>query len=160
MLNTHRGNCDAMGPTLKKLQLLWWEFPSEHWDAIGEGSRMGFLSPPPAVFTPNSSMTPEQEEVAGQFCDELIGIGAMGPAPPDDPAITNAPLFCLPKPAQLGEWRVIADCLEGGQNSHMGVEPVHLNRPSHILDQMHTGGHTAVADASKFFCQFPVHPKD
>ena len=46
MLNTHRGNYDATGPALKRLQLLWWEFPPEHWDAIREGSRMGFLSPP------------------------------------------------------------------------------------------------------------------
>ena len=113
MLATHRRNCDATGPTLKKLQLLWWEFPLEHWDAIRDGSRMGFLSPPLAIFTPNSSKTQEQEEVAGTFCNELIGIGATGPAPPNNPTITNNPLFCLPKPAQLGEWKVMPTVLGG-----------------------------------------------
>ena len=160
MLEVHRRNYNSEGPCLRQLQLLWWEFPPEHWDPIREGSRVGFLSTPPAVVHSNSDMTPEQLRVAAQFVDELLDIGAVGPAPTGDQPVTNTPLFCVEKPHQENEWRVIADCKAGGQNEHIGGDPVYLNRPLHILEQMYSGGYTAVADASKFFYQFPTHPDD
>ena len=157
---THRKNYDTDGPAVTRLQILWWEFPPEHWDALRDGSRMGFLSDPPTADHPNSDMDEEQLRVAGQFVDELLEIGAIGPAPDGHKPVCNTPLFCVPKPHQPGEWRVIADCKAGGQNEHIGADPVFLNRPLHILEQMYTGGYTVVADASKFFYQFPVHPDD
>jgi hypothetical protein len=66
----------------------------------------------------------------------------------------------VPKEGQPGEWRVIADMLRGGQNECMGNDPVFLPRTAHILDQMYTGGYSAMVDASKFFYQFPTHPDD
>ena len=33
----------AHGANPEQLQVLWWEFPREHWDALREGSRMNFL---------------------------------------------------------------------------------------------------------------------
>ena len=159
-LRTHRENYDKTGPKVRRLQLLWWEFPREHWDAIREGSRMGFLSAPEAVIHPNSEMDDHQLEVAEEFVDELLAIGAIGEAPGGYEPLTNTPLFCIAKPSSPGEYRVIADCKAGGQNAHMGSDPVYLNRPLHILEQMYAGGWTAVADASKFFYQFPVHPED
>ena len=159
-LEIHRGNYDVDGPAVRQLQLLWWEFPPEHWDALREGSRVGFLSEPPSVHHQNSDMDDEQLRVAAQFVDELLDVGAIGPPPPGSTPVTNTPLFCVPKPHQEDEWRVIADCKAGGQNDHVGADPVYLNRPLHILEQMCEGGYTVVADASKFFYQFPVHPDD
>ena len=40
----------------------------------------------------------------------------------------------------------------------MGNGRVFLPRMAHILDQMYTGGYSAMVDASKFFYQFPTHP--
>jgi hypothetical protein len=50
--------------------------------------------------------------------------------------------------------------LRGGQNASIGNDPVFLPRTAHILNQMYTGGYSAVVDASKFFYQFPTHPDD
>ena len=115
MLEVHRSNYNSEGPCLRRLQPLWWEFPPEHWDPIREGSRVGFLSTPPSVVHNNSDMTPEQLRVATQFVDELLDIGAISPAPVGDQPVTNTPLFCVEKPHQENEWRVIADCKAGGQ---------------------------------------------
>ena len=154
----HRRNYDATGAALKTLQLLWWEFPPEHWDPLREGSRAGFLTEPPACIHDNSAMTPEQLLVAAEFTDELIDIRAIGRA--TEPIHCNTPLFCIEKDGQVDQYRVIADCKAGGQNDHIGNDPVYLNRPLHILEQMYSGGFSAVVDASKFFYQFLLHPDD
>ena len=39
-LRVHRDNYGPDGP--KRLQLLWWEFPRQHWTALWEGCRMNF----------------------------------------------------------------------------------------------------------------------
>ena len=39
-LDIHRGNYSDAGP--KHLQLLWWEFPKEHHEALREGCRIEF----------------------------------------------------------------------------------------------------------------------
>jgi hypothetical protein len=43
-LDQHRTNYSNDGP--KCMQLLWWEFPAEHWKDIREGSSMNFLIKP------------------------------------------------------------------------------------------------------------------
>ena len=73
---------------------------------------------------------------------------------------SNAPLFTVPKPGQPGQWRCIADMKSGGQNYHIGKDPVHLPEATRILEQLYMGGWSAVVDASKFFHNFPTHPKD
>ena len=160
ILDVHRDNYDLEGPALKKLQLIWWEFPKEHWDFLRDGCDMGFVSVPERVIHPNSPMDEEQVRVAAEFVDELLDIGALRELEPGESLWTNAPLFCVPKPGQPGQWRVIADCKAGGQNFHIGGDPVYLNRPLHILEQMYTGGYSAVIDVSKMFYQFPVRPED
>ena len=159
-LDTHRNNYDTEGADVKRLQLLWWEFPPEHWDELRDGCDMGFLSSPERIIHPNSPMDEAQLVVATQFVEELISLGVLRHLHPGEALWTNAPLFCIPKPGQVGEWRVIADCKAGGQNAHIGPDPVYLNRPLHILEQMYTGGFSAVVDASKFFYQFPVREED
>jgi hypothetical protein len=160
MLEVHRSNYNAEGPDPKHLQLLWWEFPKEHWDGLREGSKMNFLVTPPEGLRPNADMDEEQQAVAGNFVNELVELGITGLAPIDHPTLLNAPLFVVAKEGQPGEWRVIADMLRGGQNDCMGNDPVFLPRTAHILDQMYTGGYSAMVDASKFFYQFPTHPDD
>jgi hypothetical protein len=121
---------------------------------------MNFMEEPECKIHPNSVMTPEQMEVAGQFVDELIDLGVVSLPPDDRPIRSNGPLFCVVKAGQPGQWRVISNMKEGGQNAFIAADPVYLNRPTHILEQMYEGGFSAVVDASKFFYQFGTHPDD
>jgi hypothetical protein len=160
ILENHRNNYDQDGPKPKKLQLIWWEFPKEHRDAIRDGSRMNFMSPPETKIHMNSEMTEEQREVAGEFVDELLDLGVVDLPPEDEPVLANGPLFCITKPGQPGQWRVLSNMKEGGQNAFIAPDPVYLNRPLHILEQLYSGGFSSVVDASKFFYQFKTHKED
>jgi hypothetical protein len=139
-LRDHRSNYDNVGARPTRLRILWWEFPREHWDKLWEGSRMHFLRDPIACIHPNLAMTPDQARVGGAFLDKLWELGIAAEQPANDPVLTTAPLFCVPKPHQLNEWRVIANMKEGGQNECVGTDPVYLNRPTHILEQMYARG--------------------
>ena len=96
----------------------------------------------------------------GEFVDELIDLWALEEVSKDDPLLATCPLFCVPKPGQPGQWRVIANCREGGQNAAIGSDPVVLPRMNHILGQMYTGGWSAVVDASKMFYQFTTKEEE
>jgi hypothetical protein len=121
---------------------------------------MNFLTEPEEKFTPNAPMDEQQSAIAGAFLDELKKLGVVRLVPKHRSVICNAALFCVPKAGQPGEWRVIADMKTGGQNAHIGKDPVFLHQPEAILTQMYAGGYTAVADASKFFYQFPTVPAE
>jgi hypothetical protein len=121
---------------------------------------MNFLSEPTKGVTPNAPMTEEQIDIATEFIDELWSIGVFELIPDGHEMKGNAPLFTVPKPGQPGQWRCIADMKSGGQNQHIGKDPVHLPRATRILEKLYTGGWSAVVDASKFFHNFPTHPKD
>jgi hypothetical protein len=160
-LKIHRTNYNAEGPAPTQLQLLWWEFPKEHWTALREGSRMNFLKSPSPEMKPNAVMDDEQLAVAAAFVDELLVLKVLHLLDDGEAEILlNAPLFVVPKEGQPGEWRVIADMLRGGQNMCIGNDPTVLPRISHILDLMYEGGYSGVVDASKFFYQFKTHPDD
>jgi hypothetical protein len=160
LLRIHRGNYNADGPKPKRLQLLWWEFPKEHWTALREGSRMNFLKEPKHEIHDNAAMDEEQLDVAAAFVNELLDLGIVLEPAEGEEVLSNSPLFTVPKEGQEGQWRVIADMLRGGQNECIGSDPVVLPRSSHILDLMYEGGYSAVIDASKFFHQFSTHPDD
>jgi hypothetical protein len=98
--------------------------------------------------------------IAGQFVDELISLGVLLEATKKNPLRTNAPLFCLPKPGQPGEWRVLSDMRHGGQNECIGNDPTVFPKSGHILRSMYSGGYSAVVDASKFFYQFTTKPEE
>jgi hypothetical protein len=121
---------------------------------------MNFLKMPHAGLQPNTPMDDDQRAVAGSFVDELIDLEITGLAPEGVSTLLNAPLFVIAKEGQPGEWRVISDMLQGGQNACIGNDPIFLPRTAHILDQTYTGGYSVVVDASKFFYQFPMHPND
>ena len=74
--------------------------------------------------------------------------------------VANAPLFTVPKPGQPGQYRCIADMLKGGQNESVGSDPVFLPRAPHILEQLYTGGYSAVVDMSKYFWNFRTRAED
>lgn len=97
-----------------------------------------------------------QQATAGEFADELIELGVLSLPHPDRPVLATAPVFCIPKAGQPGQWRVLADLKAGGQNSVVGKDPVFLHRPDAILPHLYTGGYSAVGDASKMFYQFPT----
>jgi hypothetical protein len=158
-LARHRKNYDAEGPNPTKLQLLWWEFPAERWDEIRQGCSMNFLRDPISLIQPNSDMTEEQLEIAEEFLCELVDLGVLLEV--DSAYVkTNSPIFCLPKPGQPGQWRVLADMKKGLQNEAIGADPTTFPKTIHILEQLYSGGFSAVVDLSKFFYNFPTVPAE
>ena len=119
-----------------------------------------FLKEPIHHILPNSDKTPEQQIIAGDFLDELILLGVLLPETETDKVVTNAPLFCLPKAGQPGQWRILADMKSGRQNEAIGSDPTVFPRSDGILSQMYSGGYSTVVDASKFFYQFEMHPAE
>jgi hypothetical protein len=88
----------------KKLKLLRWEFPEEHWTPLKEGSRMNFLRTLEAVIHDNAAMDEEQTLVAANFVDELLDLGAAHTPSEGRKSLTTSPLFVAPKEGQEGEW--------------------------------------------------------
>ncbi len=152
-LRLHRDNYDADGPSPTHLQLLWWMFPKEHWDELREGCSMNFLVEPRNELTPNSVIDEEQIVIGEEFLNELVSLGTLVQVTADE-IVANGPLFCLPKPGQPGQWRILSDMRQGGQNEAIGADPTVFPKSGSILEQMYTGGWSAVIDASKFFYQF------
>jgi hypothetical protein len=97
-------------------------FPMQHWDDICEGSSMSFLVKPKRKLTPNSVMDEEQIVIAEEFLDELISLGVQIEVAPGE-MVANGPLFCLPKPGQPGQWRILSDMQRGRQNEVIGPNP-------------------------------------
>jgi hypothetical protein len=97
ILRIHRGNYSATGRGPSQLQLIWWEFPTEHWTALREGSHMNFLVQPGAKDNPNAPMDQEQLGVAAAFVDELLALGVLLTAEDGLEILLNAPLFVVPR---------------------------------------------------------------
>jgi hypothetical protein len=76
-LRIHRRNYNADGPDPKQLQLLWWEFPKEHWEPLKNGSHMNFLKHLEAKIHNNAAMDDEQTQVAVGFFAELLDLGVI-----------------------------------------------------------------------------------
>jgi hypothetical protein len=156
ILDRHRRNYTTSGP--QTLQLIWWEFPPESWEAIREGSSMNFLVTPTGEIKPNAPFNEDELPVAIRFFDELIALEVLIPA--TEPLKANCPLFCVEKPHEAGAYRCIADAKSGGQNQCMAKDPVYLSRADDILPRLYTGGWSAVADASKHFHNFKTLPEE
>jgi hypothetical protein len=120
---------------------------------------MNFLREPRNELTPNSDMTGEQIVIAEEFINELVELGALEAVPLGE-MVANGPIFCLPKPGQPGQWRVLSDMRLGGQNQAMGPDPTVFPKSSMILERLYTRGWSAVVDASKFFYQFHTRPEE
>jgi len=118
---------------------------------------MNFLRKPKAGIHSNGPMDDLMTAAAVEFIEELISLKVLEAA---EDVVTTAPMFVIPKEGQPGQWRVIANLKEGGQNEAVASDPVYLNRTSHILEQLYEGGYSAVVDASKFFYQFKTKEAD
>ena len=134
--------------------------PSRTLGRLAGGLPAELPDPPPTSLTPNSDMSEAGLVAAGAFVDELLALGAIRTAEDGMKILANAPLFVVEKPEQPGQWRVIADMKEGGQNECIGYDPVFLPRSNHILEEMYAGGYSAVVDMSKYFYNIPTHPDD
>ena len=156
-LAVHRGNYTKDGP--KFLQLLWWEFPPEHHEALREGCRMNFLILPSGELKLNAKMDEGERKAAGKFVDELEALGVLEEAKGELKA--NCALFCVDKgPKQPDEKRCIADMKQGGQNDCIGKDPTFLVQSDDILPHLYPEGWTAIADASKYFHNYKTHPDE
>jgi hypothetical protein len=107
---------------------------------------------------PNGNLTPVEREVAGQFVEELKALGVLIPATEELKA--NCPLFYVDKSYNSEQKRCIANCKGGRQNACMGKDPVYLVQKATMLWELYTGGWTAIADASKQFHNFLMHPAE
>lgn len=155
-LDLHRANYTDAGP--KYLQVLWWEFPITHREAVRIGASMRFMVDPGQDLVPNPPLTPEQLDVVCQFVDELKSLGVIRRA---TKALRRVcPLFVVPKAGQPGQWRCIADMKRGGQNGCCSLDPIFLPSSKDILPHLYTGGWSAVADASKYFHNFLTLPEE
>jgi hypothetical protein len=94
-------------------------------------------------FTANASMDASHQAIAGAFSDKLTSMGVVRRVARGRHVECNAAAsFCV---------ATIADMKTGGQNAHIGKDPLFLHQPEAILSKLYAGGYTAVADASKFF---------
>jgi hypothetical protein len=107
------------------------------------------------MISPNSDMTDEQLNIAEEFLEELVSLGILIEVD-SEYVRANAPTFCLPKPGQPGQWRILADMRKGRQNEAIGPDPTVFPKTSFILDQLYTNGFSAVVDVSKYFYNFPT----
>jgi hypothetical protein len=131
--------------------------PRERWDEIRGGCSMNFLRDPVPLIQSNSDMTDEQLATAEEFLQELVALGVLEEVDSDF-VLTNSPIFCLPKPGQPGQWRVLADIKKGSQNEAIGADPTVFPKTWYILEQLYAGGFSAVVDVSKYFYNFPTVP--
>jgi hypothetical protein len=113
---------------------------------------MNFLTEPNKRIVQNAPMTEEQMKIVAEFINELQSIGVFEPIPEGYDMKANFPLFVVAKPGQPGQWRIIADMKNCGQNAHV--------RAKSILEKLYTGGWLAIVDASKFFHHSPTLPQD
>jgi hypothetical protein len=88
-LDRHRDNYTDAGS--KCLQLLWWEFPEEHWEDLREGCSMNFIIEPSGKLVMNASMDEVELIAAGKFVDQLVALKVLQPAVGQLRA--NCPLF-------------------------------------------------------------------
>ena len=155
-LETHRENYTEAGP--KYLQVLWWEFPPEHQEAVRVGSSLMFLADPGTEIIPNPKMDEAELQVVDKFINELKDLGIVRPA--TRPLRRVCPLFVVEKPGQPGQYRCIADMRKGGQNDCCSLDPIYLPGPPDILPQLYHNGWSAVADASKYFHNYWTLPSE
>ncbi len=100
---------------------------------------MNFLRNPEAKVTSNADLTEAQIVIAEELVKKLVALGVLIMVKPGE-MVTNGLLFCLPKPGQPGQWRIMSDMRRGGQNSVVGSDPTVFPKSGAILDQLYYGG--------------------
>ena len=157
LLNNYRKSLTTEEVTLN---LLWWNWPQLIRSLIRKGFPMNFVEYPPLKLSPNPSYTDVERQTAQSFVDELLSLGVLEPIPTHSHLQMNGPLSVIPKPNQPGQYRVISDMRRGGQNVHIGTDPVYNPAMSDILASLIPGGYTAIIDVAKEFYHFPIQEQD
>ena len=155
-LERHRSNYGPGGP--KYLQLLWWEWPRRIWPNLINGFSMHFDTPPPPhqPKNVNKGIPPRELKAMIEYFDQLISMGVLIKGK----SKVAGSVFTVEKPEldEHGEHllRVISNLKEGGSNSYMMPDPVHLERSDDVLYRLYKGGWSMKVDGSKWFHNFPT----
>ena len=152
ILTAHQKNYGPEGPL--QLVVLWWEWPSLHWENLRTGSPMNFMEVPTPGLIPNQVLKGPELDAAIKFVDELISLQVLILPPPSVTVLNYFPLFLVPKPGQPGQFRTIADGKAGGQNEVCVADPCLMTSPEYILAYLYTNGFSATLDLSKYFHMF------
>jgi hypothetical protein len=106
---------------------------------------MNFLSEPMTNrIIQHEPFNEEQVEIVAEFIDDPQAIKVFKPIPDGCKVNANCPLFAVAKLGQPGQqWRIIDNMKNGGQNAHVGKDPVHLPRAKGISEKLCQGGWTA-----------------
>jgi hypothetical protein len=152
LLDSHSLNYTSQGA--QRLEIVWWEWPPEHWEYLRFGGSMNFMETPVPVLEENGNMTESQLTIGVAFVTELINLGVLALVPHGVLLMNVCLLFLVAKPVQPDQWRCIADVKKRYQNKSCASDPVHMTCPEHILPRMYPGGFSSVIDASKFFHMF------
>lgn len=158
ILDCHRLNYGIEGPTC--LVILWWEWPSLHWEDLRIGASMNFMTQPTPGIIPNQELEGEEQRFAIEFVDELVELKVLIPPPPGCVVVNTFPLFLVPKAGQPGQYRTIADGKRGGQNDACVADPCHMTSPDHILPYLYKKGYSGTLDLSKYFHMFLTTPAE
>jgi hypothetical protein len=84
LLASHRLNYTSQGA--QRLEILWWEFPPEHWEPLRFGGSVNFMETPVRILEDNGKMTESQLAIAVAFVTELISLGVLALVPPGCPS--------------------------------------------------------------------------
>jgi hypothetical protein len=74
----------------------------------------GAPSPPDGIHE-DGDMDDEQRRIAAEFVDELVELGVFRKPPPHRTVLTSVPMFVVDNERQPGQWRVMANMLQGGE---------------------------------------------
>jgi hypothetical protein len=107
ILVSHRLNYTSQGAP--RLEILWWEWPPEHWESLRFGGSMNFMETPVPILEENGKMTESQLAISVAFVTELIRLGVLALVPHGVHLMNMYPLFLVAKPGQPDHWRFIAD---------------------------------------------------
>eukprot|EP00957_Ditylum_brightwellii_P034513 2617041-Ditylum_brightwellii.AAC.1 len=159
-MHTLRHYVDTLQGKCKTLNLLWWKWPSAHWDMLQHDMSVNLLPYPEPQITPNPPIDEKQQEIAAAFVEELLELEAVGLVPEGELILCNGPIMVIPKPDQPGEQRALWDMKKGGQNKHIAPDYVHYPCIPVILAYLSPGGYLAIVDVSKQFYHIPTYMQD
>jgi hypothetical protein len=138
LLSSHRLNYTSQGA--QRLEILWSDWPPEHWESLSFGGSMNFMEDPTPGLEENQKITESQLKIAVAFVTELISLGVLALVPRGVLILNACPLFLVAKPGQPYQWICIADMKKGHQHQYRAAYPVHITCPEDSVPHMYSGG--------------------
>ena len=148
------------------------EYAQFVWRGLVEGFRVGF---DPALCTPRSakhnlpSARDHPNLVAAYIQDERREGRLVGPLASQEQALVHtSPIGLIPKPHQVGKWRMITDLSSPrGSSVNDGVDPsrcslryASVDQAVEIVKSLGPGALVAKMDLKSAYRMVPVHPTD